>query len=160
MLSREITASDINDLPGVDDKRLVILDVTGPGAEEYVQLRAHLAAAPYVAVDSEGTFDKAMRRDRMCLLSIMAPACKGHPKGEPRSQGPQGAARCCGIWSDDVCDDVCDYGGGGARGIPRVGVEGRPWVGNHALDRGPNRERAEKGMTLCKEGLMACASTT
>jgi hypothetical protein len=95
-LAREAAACNLLIMPGVDRARLevVVID-SAEAAAAAAGMRAHLAAAPFFGLDSEGTYDKAMARDRMCLIALMAPACRGHPKGAQvrvhaaRGPGPQ-----------------------------------------------------------------------
>ena len=81
LMAREATTADLGALPGLDPARLDVVVVAAPGGPAAARMRAHAGAAPFLAVDSEGTYDENSRRDRMCLLTVMAPACDGFDKG-------------------------------------------------------------------------------
>jgi hypothetical protein len=91
-LAREAGATNLTLMPGADRGRLDVVVITSPEAAAAAAMRAHLAAAPFFGIDSEGTYDKAMARDRMCILAVMAPACKGF-KGAAGGQREAAAAR-------------------------------------------------------------------
>lgn len=100
MMAREAAGADLPSLPGVDPSRLEIVEVTGPETRAAQRMAEHAGRAPLLAVDSEGTFDRRLSRDRMCLLALMAPACRGFPKGESSGSCREQTIFC-------VCVSVC-----------------------------------------------------